>query len=143
MGSTPESKALPSPLAFASWLATNEQLLQPPVNNYCLFSGADMTLMVVGGPNARNDYHVNETEEWFYQLKGSMCLKVVENGEFKDIEIREGEMFLLPGTVYPLATSSYRHAIRCSTACMGHQADRERKETRHTTPCDSQTPPGW
>lgn len=95
---------LPPPMAFASWLAQNGSLLQPPVNNYCLFSGRDMVLMVVGGPNSRNDYHVNETEEWFYQLKGDMCLKVVEADPaaggrqvFRDIAIREGEMFLLPG----------------------------------------------
>lgn len=55
-------KPLPPPLAFASWLGQNKNLLQPPVNNYCLFSGSDFVLMVVGGPNARNDYHVNETE---------------------------------------------------------------------------------
>lgn len=47
-------KALPPPMAFASWLGQNANLLQPPVNNYCLFSGKDMVLMVVGGPNTRN-----------------------------------------------------------------------------------------
>lgn len=49
--------SLPPPMAFASWLANNQEKLQPPVNNYCLYSGKDFTLMVVGGPNSRNDYH--------------------------------------------------------------------------------------
>jgi 3-hydroxyanthranilate 3,4-dioxygenase len=30
--------------------------------------------MVVAGPNARKDYHYNETEELFYQLEGSIKL---------------------------------------------------------------------
>ena len=57
--------------------------------------------MIVGGPNSRKDYHYNEGEELFYQLEGSITLKIInpETNRPEDIIIQEGDMFLLPGRV--------------------------------------------
>ena len=51
------------------------------------------------GPNGRTDYHVNQGEEFFYQIEGDITLKVVEENELKDIKIKQGEIFLLPGGI--------------------------------------------
>jgi 3-hydroxyanthranilate 3,4-dioxygenase len=81
---------------FNKWISENEHLLKPPVGNRKVFEDGEMTVMVVGGPNERCDYHDDPVEEFFYQLRGDMVLKVGDNGNFYDVPIREGEVFLLP-----------------------------------------------
>lgn len=85
------------PFNFQRWIDDNQHLLKPPVSNKQLFdTQTDMVVMIVGGPNMRVDFHDDPVEEFFYQLKGDMLLKIAENGEIHDVPIREGEVFLLP-----------------------------------------------
>lgn len=81
------------------WVEENKDDLKPPVCNKEVFPGSEYIVMVIGGPNLRKDYHYNETPEFFMQLKGDMVLKIIDNGEPKDIPIKEGEIFVLPAKV--------------------------------------------
>jgi 3-hydroxyanthranilate 3,4-dioxygenase len=85
------------PFNLKQWINDNRDLLKPPVGNKNLYADAgDYIVMIVGGPNARKDYHYNETEELFYQLEGQINVRIQEDGKPVDIPIKEGEMFLLP-----------------------------------------------
>jgi len=86
---------LTPPINFQKWIDDNRHLLKPPVGNKCIVDG-DFIVMVVGGPNARTDYHWDEGPEFFYQLEGEMVLKVQDNGQARDIPIKAGEVFYLP-----------------------------------------------
>jgi len=86
------------PFNIKEWIEENRHLLKPPVGNAQVYKQVnDFIVMVVGGPNARKDYHYNESEELFYQLEGDIVVKIIDEGIPKDIHIRAGDMFLLPG----------------------------------------------
>jgi 3-hydroxyanthranilate 3,4-dioxygenase len=87
-----ESKAL----NFQRWIDEHRSLLKPPVGNKKVFEEDDFIVMVVGGPNSRKDYHIDEGPEFFYQLEGEMVLKTMQGGKVVDVPIRAGEIFLLP-----------------------------------------------
>lgn len=92
--------AVQAPFNLHKWIEENRDLLKPPVGNKNLYAQAgDFFVMVVGGPNARKDYHYNQSEELFYQLEGNICVKIQENGEAKEIHLGPGDMFMLPGGI--------------------------------------------
>jgi 3-hydroxyanthranilate 3,4-dioxygenase len=92
--------AIRRPFNLQQWITDNRDLLKPPVGNKNLYIDAgDFIVMVVGGPNARKDYHFNVTEELYYQLEGDVRVKIQEDGKSVEIPIRQGEMFLLPGSI--------------------------------------------
>src|ERR1700756_2375809 len=88
-----------SPLNIKKWIDENRHLLKPPVGNRQIWENREFMVTVVGGPNSRTDYHINEGEEFFYQVEGDMVLRVMVKGKPQDIAIREGDIFLLPGKV--------------------------------------------
>lgn len=92
--------AISKPFNLNQWISDNKALLKPPVGNKNLYIDAeDYIVMVVGGPNARKDYHYNETEELFYQLEGNIQVYIQENGERKLMELGPGDMYLHPAKI--------------------------------------------
>ncbi|MGW0662350.1 3-hydroxyanthranilate 3,4-dioxygenase [Streptodolium elevatio] len=81
-----------------AWIEANHHLLKPPVGNVQIWQDADLMVTLVGGPNRRTDFHDDPIEEFFYQLRGDMVLRVMEEDGKppRDIPIREGDIFLAP-----------------------------------------------
>ena len=84
------------PFNLKEWIQENKAFLKPPVCNKVIYIDTEFIVMVVGGPNKRKDYHVDVGEEFFFQIKGDMVLNLMDSGHFKEIKIKEGEIFLLP-----------------------------------------------
>jgi 3-hydroxyanthranilate 3,4-dioxygenase len=88
------------PFNLFTWIEENRDKLRPPVGNQQLYiENSDFIVMIVGGPNNRKDFHYNEGEEFFFQLQGDITLRIQEDGQLKNIPIKEGEIYLLPPRV--------------------------------------------
>lgn len=84
------------PINLRQWIDEHRHLLKPPVGNQQVWKDRDFIVMIVGGPNQRKDFHINPTEELFYQIEGDITLRIMEEHGPRDIPIRQGEIFLLP-----------------------------------------------
>ena len=104
------------------WIDEHRHLLKPPVGNDQLWKERhpEFIVMVVGGPNSRKDFHVDAGEELFYQLEGDIVVRIVEDGNIRDVQIREGGIFLLPANV--------PHSPQRGPNTVGIVVERTRKE---------------
>jgi 3-hydroxyanthranilate 3,4-dioxygenase len=84
---------------FQEWIKENGELLKPPVGSHKIYKEGQSTVILVGGPNMRNDYHYNESEEFFHQIKGDITVNLMWDGKPTPMVIKEGEYYLLPAKV--------------------------------------------
>lgn len=98
------------PLNLLKWIRDNKRYLIPPVCNRVLVEDGSYYVMIVGGPNIRKDFHVNNKSEIFYQIKGNMTLKIFEDSKIKNIKIKEGELFVLPPMI-PHSPQRYKNTV--------------------------------
>jgi 3-hydroxyanthranilate 3,4-dioxygenase len=97
-GIEPDGSVTPA-FNLMGWIEENRHLMKPPVGNKYLYSGKDFFVMIIAGPNARNDFHMTTSEEFFYQLKGDVTVRLREGNRIVDHRIREGEVFFIPPNV--------------------------------------------
>ncbi len=87
------------PFSLQKWIEAHRHALVPPVANRQVYPAGDFIIMVVGGPNARRDYHVDPGAEFFFQLEGTLTLRTMQDGVPLDYQVGPGEVFLLPAGI--------------------------------------------
>lgn len=113
--------AIAKPFNLNKWIDENRHLLKPPVGNKNLYvDSGDYIVMIVAGPNARKDYHYNETEELFYQLEGDITVYIQEEGKKRAMKLYAGDMYLHPAKV--------PHSPNRSEGSIGLVIERKRTE---------------
>jgi 3-hydroxyanthranilate 3,4-dioxygenase len=82
------------------WIEENRDSFEPPVGNKVVWEDSQYTAMVVRGPNARRDFHIDPSDEIFFQLKGDIVVEHLDpQAKRQRTLLGEGEIFLLPAMV--------------------------------------------
>src|SRR5262249_456020 len=50
------------------WIDEHRALLKPPIGAEMIWKDSQFIVMIIGGPNARRDFHIDPSDEFFYQL---------------------------------------------------------------------------
>lgn len=86
------------PFSLLGWITDHLDDFEPPVSNKLVWDDGDHMFMIVRGPNARNDFHVDPYDEIFLQLRGDIRVDVIDpDGTRRTTVVREGEVMLVPG----------------------------------------------
>lgn len=92
--------ATPIPIHLLQWIDDHADALEPPVSNKVVVDDDTMIVMVVKGPNARSDFHVDPRSELFYQVRGDIRVDlIVDDGRRVTRIVREGELMLVPASM--------------------------------------------
>jgi 3-hydroxyanthranilate 3,4-dioxygenase len=104
-----------------AWIEANRHLFDPPYRtNRVLAHHQDFIVMILRGPNARMDFHIEPGEEFFYQVEGDIELHLKPENEGRQVvRIRAGEIFLCPAGV--------AHSPRRGEGTWGLVIERKRK----------------
>ena len=110
-----------SPTDLKRWIEENRHLFRPPFKtNNVLAHYREFIVLILSGPNARLDFHIEPGEEFFYQIHGDIELHIKpENERRQVVRIREGEIFLCPGGL--------AHSPRRGEGSWGLVMERKRK----------------
>jgi len=82
----------------SQWIEKNKDDFKPPVCNKLMHKN-ELSIMFIGGPNIRTDFHLEEGSEFFYMLKGDMKLCTIQENNLVEVPIKQGEVFLLPSRI--------------------------------------------
>ncbi|MGI9603740.1 MAG: 3-hydroxyanthranilate 3,4-dioxygenase [Acidimicrobiales bacterium] len=89
-----------NPLHLARWIEEHADSFAPPVSNRVVWPDSEFIFMVVRGPNARNDFHIDPGDEVFYQLEGTIQVDIrTDDGVTESHLVGAGELFLVPAGV--------------------------------------------
>lgn len=87
------------PIHLLSWIEANLDSFAGPVSNRVVWPDADLIFMVIKGPNARTDFHIDPGDEIFMQLSGTIRVDLRTEQGVETRMLHQGEIMRVPAHV--------------------------------------------